>query len=486
MTKNYQGILFFGQSIETAGRGIAGFRLRTAAATAGFDVLIIDYVSELSKEQILSLIDKHNTGSLKFVGFSTSWIDGIDATAKKTFFPWYNKEFFKSVKDKFSNLLIISGGHDLVRKTSLLEYSDYHFHGFSDNTFVEFLKMINNQPHNIQLDSNEAFNGKFIDSNKTNPVNNPDDIETVFEKEDGFLPFQPVPIEISRGCIFRCSFCRHPFQGKKEYDSYQRTPASIARELARNYELFGTTRYTIMDDTFNDSIEKIDRLKQAIEIAKLPDFKFVAYIRPEMLVTKPEMIKMLLDMGLKGTFFGIESFKPSARKTIGKGLDIQRVLDMSHILNEGGAFIHASFIVGLPTESPDDILKTQEYLKSDSSAFRSWVWQPLGIRNDGIEDGQSIFDKYYEDYGYTIPPHSNKWTNEFFTRDSSVELSNQLNADSYGHMKYAGWQVAGAWHLGKTDDMVKNGILDTPTFYKELKAMSTVRAQTAINSLLDN
>jgi hypothetical protein len=479
---DYQGILFFGQSLEMAGRGISGFRLRTAAARAGFNILIIDYVGDLNTDQIVQIIEKHNTGSLKFLGFSTSWIENTNKNA----FKWYNYEFFKLVKEKFSNLLLISGGHDVVNRRELLHYSDYHFHGYSDNTFVEFLKLINNQSYNLTLSENKTlFNGKFIDSNKTNPVGDPDEIETVLLPEDNFLSFQPVPIEISRGCIFRCSFCRHPFQGKKEYDSYQRTPESIARELARNYELFGTTRYTVMDDTFNDSIEKLDRLKKAIEIAKLPDFQFVAYIRPELLVTKPEMIPMLTDMGLRGAFFGVESFNATARKSIGKGIDVQRVIDAGYKLADAGALIHASLIVGLPGESKEEIIEAQKYLIGGKSPFRSWIWQALGIRNEGINvaEAKSMFDKRPEDYGYTIPLNSNQWKNEHFTFVSATELTKKLNEHSNNYMKFAGWKVAGAWHLDKSDEVIENEVIDSKKFYTELKILSAKRVNVELQRL---
>jgi hypothetical protein len=478
-----EGILFFGQSLELAGRGISGARLRTAAQRAGYNVKIIDYVGDLTANQILEVIELNYTSTTKFIGFSTSWIE----VANMKDFPWHNEGFFRKLKNKFPNLIIITGGHDEWNRALLNRYSNYHFHGYSDNTFVEFIKMINNKDHNLPFVDNKHSTGigKYIDSNNTNPVRHPDEIETVFEIEDNYQSFQPVPIEVSRGCIFRCGFCRHPFQGKKDFDSYQRTPESLARELKRNYDLFGTTRYTVMDDTFNDSIEKIDRLKRAIDIAKLPTFEFVAYIRPELLVTKPEMIPMLAELGLRGAFFGIESFNIEARKAIGKGLDINKVLDAAHQMtsyNNNQILIHASFIIGLPHESPEDIYKTQEYMISKNSPFRSWIWQTLGIRNDGItaEDSQSTFDKNFEDFGYQIPLNSSEWKNEYFSLQTASDLTTKLNIQSMPYQRFAGWKVAGGWHVNKTEDQIQNEILNSTKFREDLKRIS---AERVINEL---
>jgi radical SAM superfamily enzyme YgiQ (UPF0313 family) len=485
--QNNEGILFFGQSLELAGRGISGARLRTAAQRAGYNVKIIDYVGDLTTEQILTVIDLSFTSTTKFIGFSTSWIE--NANLKE--FAWHNETFFNEIKKRYPKLLIITGGHDELNRNLLMKFSNYHFHGYSDNTFVEFLKMINGKwNHSLVITDNKHLGsaGRFIDSNKTNPVVHPDEIETVFESADNFESYQPVPIEISRGCIFRCGFCRHPFQGKKDYDSYQRTPESIARELKRNYDLFGTTRYTIMDDTFNDSIEKMDRLKRALDIAKLPKFEFVAYIRPELLVTKPKMIPLLGELGLRGAFFGIESFNMEARKAIGKGVNIEKVLDAAHAMadyNNNQILIHASFIVGLPHESPDDIYRTQQYMISNDSPFRSWIWQTLGIRNDGItvSDSQSTFDKNFEEYGYQIPLNSNQWQNEYFTVNTATELTNNLNVKSLPFQKYAGWRVAGAWHINKSHEQIQNEIVDTALFRKDLKKLSADRVKIELERL---
>lgn len=484
--KDNEGILFFGQSLEMAGRGISGARLRTAAQRAGYNVKIIDYVSDLTSDQIIDVISYNFTSTTKFIGFSTSWIE----SANMHEFSWHNEEFFEKVKSKFPNLLIITGGHDEWNRKVLNKYSNYHFHGYSDNTFIEFIKMINGRSdYNLAVidNKNPGSIGKYIDSNNTNPVRHPDEIETVFELEDNFQSYQPVPIEVSRGCIFRCGFCRHPFQGKKDYDSYQRTPESLARELKRNYDLFGTTRYTVMDDTFNDSIEKIDRLKRAIEISKLPKFEFVAYIRPELLVTKPEMIPMLADLGLRGAFFGVESFDMEARRAIGKGVDINRILDAAHAMTSynNQILIHASFIVGLPHESPENIYKTQEYMTSKNSPFRSWIWQTLGIRNDGIttKDSQSTFDKNFEEYGYQIPLNSSQWKNEYFTVKSAGELTNTLNIQSAPYQKFAGWKVAGAWHVNKTEDMIQKEVINNSKFRHELKRLSLERVNNELKGM---
>lgn len=476
-----EGLLLLGQNKEVAGRGIAGPRLRTAAASAGFKIEITDIASYLTEDQILALIDLFVKKGIKFLGLSTSWITIEDDGS----YDWLSLEFIEKIRVKYPNLLLITGGHQASGKEYLVKVSDFYFQGFSDLSFVEFLKYINRLPNSLRYE--EKAGTKMIESNLYYQVTNPNDLETVFYKNDEFLSHQPIPIELSRGCIFRCTFCRHPFQGKKDFDSYQRTPESLASELKRNYDLFGTTRYTIMDDTINDSLEKLYRLQKAIEIAKLPKFEFVGYIKPELLVTKPEMIPILANLGLRGAFIGIESFNNATRKLIGKGTDIEKIKEAMFNLatiNNNQVLIYGSFIVGLPEDSPDDVYKTYEFLLENNSDFiRSWDFHPLIIINDpSLTSEKSFFDKQPERYNYTfINNHKYNWTNKMFTFDSAKNLCAHIMKNSRGKMKHGGWTVAGCWHLGMSESEIQNNIL-TFDFPNRLISQMKKRAEIEFNN----
>jgi len=481
-----EGIVFLSQNWDLAGRGIAGARLRTAAEKAGYEIAVCDILGYISQKQIFDIIDAVITPNTKFIGFSVSWI----ALEYETNRNWYNVDFFNNLTARYPSLLVITGGHQSFGfRNMILKYSDYHFNGFSDVSFVEFLKKINGLSNELVHHRSLINKGYFIDSDNAHPVLNPDSIETVFRKSDGFESYQPVPIEISRGCIFRCTFCKHPFQGKKSYDDYQRTPENIANELRRNYDLFGTTRYTILDDTFNDSIEKLDRLEKAIELAKLPKFEFVSYIKPELLVTKQEMIPKLANLGLRGAYIGFESFKNQTRKIIGKGTNIEKVKEACFKLaeqNNRQVRINGSFIVGLPHETPDDLYQTYDFLMNNVDSFcRSWQFQSLLIRKDTSSQSslQSEFDKNPEKYGYTATPNTRTWSSAFFTDITATELTTKLNKQSENKQYIGGWSIAGCWQIDKSEDFINNSLYYPHEFTAELRKSKFDRAQAFCKSL---
>jgi len=461
----YDAIILCGSKSEMAGRNIAGFRLRTSAKKLGYNVLVIDSASAMTAEELEETLNSVVTNKTLALGISTVWLDG---TGEKSEIAWINKGVIKRLKERFSKLKIIAGGVGLLKmrgSMSLYLASDWHITGFSDDSFPRLLQLLDGKSdHGLRyfLDSNGK---KTVESNKFHQLENPDIVETEYEQDDGFLPHQPLPLEVSRGCIFRCAFCNHPFQGAKDYDSYIRTPESIARELKRNFELFGTTRYSLMDDTFNDSIEKLDRLKKAIDIAKLPNFEFQCYTKPELLVTKPEMIDQLISIGLVGGFAGIESFNSYARKSMNKGMNVHKVFDALEKLNSKSPNVklHGSIILGLPNDKPDDFYKWQEYfIQHQETLFKSWEYIPLGIYTPSKADDESSYlsplEKDPESYGYTFTEkkegYYSFWSNGFVNSVEATEIALKLNSQTRDIAKPGGWHVSTAWHVGvDTKDM---------------------------------
>jgi radical SAM superfamily enzyme YgiQ (UPF0313 family) len=459
----YHGIILCGSRNDWGGRNIAGYRLRTSAAQAGYNVLIVDCATAMTGDELFNLLSSIITPQTIFVGFSTVWLERprFDKPIQ-----WTNSNFFGRFKKSFSNVKIIAGGNGVLRMPGAREIydaSDWHVSGFSDDSFPKLIMLLEGKSgHGLKYFVDE--NGKkTVDSNRFHVINHPDDIETVFLEEDNFASYQPLPLEVSRGCIFRCAFCNHPFQGAKDYDSYMRTPESLARELRRNYELFGSTRYSVMDDTFNDTVEKLERLERAIEIAKLPDFKFQCYIKPEMLVTKPQMVPKLLNMGLVGGFVGIESLNNQSRRAMNKGMNIDRVFkSLNDLTATNQVKLHGGFIVGLPEDSIDDLHKTYDYCVS-GELFRSWYFSCLGIYTYTEVEKNSMtispLEKEPEKYGYTIestPGQHAIWKNRFMDARDGFKLAATLNENSEKYIKCGGWSVSSAWHNNETDDNIEN------------------------------
>jgi hypothetical protein len=484
MSKIYHAIFFGGNPQLTGGRNIAGFRLRTTLREHGYEMLVVDTSPLMKPDEIIKLLEKTVTVETLVLGFSTVWLDSFNWEVWEDPISWITDNFFNTIKAKFPNVKIVAGGTGAlhVRGAKIIaNHSSWVFNGFSDDSFYRLLDLLSNKPdHGLQY---RIFEDKcVVDSNVTHKIISPDQVETLFEPEDLFHSYQPMPLEVSRGCIFRCSFCSHPFQGAKDWDSYIRTPENLASELRRNYEMFGTTRYSLMDDTFNDSMEKLDRLHRAIDLAKLPKFEFMAYIKAELLATKPEMIPKLKELGCKAGLVGVESMNNNTRRMIRKGMNIDRVIDALYKLREeADTRIQASFIVGLPGESEDEIRKTHEFVMSTRyKLFHNWEFQPLGIYYDKNLHGSSEIDNNPEKFGYTIknriPESWAYWENEFMNQRSSIKIGGELNTLSRPYQKIGGWLLPIAWHLNVSEEQIDNNTVGQLNLWRRARNDTRHRA----------
>jgi hypothetical protein len=467
MTSEYDAIFIGGNKHLSGGRILAGYRLRTEGRKQGYETLVIDTAPSMTYDELMLLLENVTTKKTLIFGFSIAWIDAYNPLDIN----WIDDRFFNELKSKFPNIKFVCGGPGnpwIVGSHIIHRNCDWSLIGFSDVSYTKLLDMFSGKPnHGLKYFVDTDTGKKVVQSDINHKITNPNDIETVLDLEDGFLSYQPIPLEVSRGCIFRCSFCSHPFQGAKDYDSYQRTSESLANELKRNYEYFGTTRYSLMDDTFNDSMEKLDRLHKAIDIAKLPDFKFMSYLKPELLVTKPEMIDKLKSLGIAAGYVGLESMNNASRKIVKKGMDFGRVADSIKLLKQKtNVKLEASFIIGLPEDTIENQHNTLEYMIQNQNEFcATWMFQPLGIYNDKHGKGNSDIDNNPNKFGYEIISSNNTlnhegsfvhWKNNNMDGPTAKELAMNLNVKSRSIRKLGGWSVPTAWHLGISETEIES------------------------------
>jgi hypothetical protein len=174
------------------------------------------------------------------------------------------------------------------------------------------------------------------------------------------------------------------------------------------------------------------------------------------------MIPKLIELGLASGYLGMESLKPEARKSIHKGMDAQRILDtVANIRSRSKITFEASFIVGLPYESLDDVMKTHKFVsKNTDTLFTSWHFQELGLFFNSKLEGYSEIEKDPEKFGYEIlhkePDSFAGWRNKYMNSSIARPSAALLNSMAIKVSKPAGWMTALAWHLDLPEEDIKN------------------------------
>lgn len=407
-------------------RAIGAYQVANHCRQYGITCQVIDFVNHFKIDELTEILKKFIGTDTLAIGVSTTFFYNASSkrkfvSADRTFETVISDEvrmLLEQVKAEY-NLKIIAGGANSYQiQSSNDQLFDVIFHGYSEQSVVDYLQTLITGKRRLWP---KVGNATIIDG-----AHDHFDIETLdhtWSINDCILPGETLPIEISRGCIFRCKFCSYPLNGKKKFD-YLRDPERIKNELLENYRLYGTTNYFFTDDTFNDSTYKLERLHKVI--TELPfKIKFVTYLRLDLLHAHPEQIQLLYEMGLGSAFFGIETLHHESGKIIGKGLNPKIIKEFIIDLHDNHwkkeIPITASFIIGLPGESKESILETYNWCQT---APIKDLWFPLFIKSSS--HFKSEFDLNFLDYGYTINDND-EWSNNHMTYQEALTLAEGFN-----------------------------------------------------------
>lgn len=494
LQKKSDVIIFGGIPLDHRGRALGPFRIRTVVEKMGLTASIIDHFWGRKSFDILRHIDYCCGENTIIFGISYTWIRdlmeetlyakdpilfvGTDYTSMEELL----NIIISWLKQKYPKIQIVIGSaNSATIDKNLISKVDWVVDGFAELSLPALITHLLNGS-DLKYSNRQGIN--YIDSNIDYKVTDLTYLNVDYKLSDNFAPHQPLTLETCRGCLWNCAYCTYAFRGKKDYE-YLRSTDHIANELRRNYELFGTTRYIIADDTFNDSEEKITRLLKAVNLAKLPDFNYVCYLRPEMLVTRPNMIPLLIELGLSGAHLGLESFNTDSRKLMGRGGNIENIKEKLVELKQRSknyVGLYGSFIIGLPYDSIDDIrLWNQELCNQQSQFLDNWLWYTLQINQNNIgekiifnsktvssQSNQSLIECNPEKYGYEIDYTKNNfnawWKNKFMTVDQANNLSKELFNINKNYIGFGGWLVAFAWYFNLSDQYIRKEKLSSVNF----------------------
>jgi radical SAM superfamily enzyme YgiQ (UPF0313 family) len=335
--------IIFGDNFIPAGNSRVGIarttgahRVATLFRKAGIDTDVLDFFHSFSLSEIFEILDMYGA-DLKIIGFSAS-------------ITYYPKGIVEKVieysRKKFPQTKIIVGGTNVYAKDA--PGADLYLEGFIEEAADEIINFVLGEDHSMKI---ESFNGKpTVRCTHAYPLIDNTKLETVYTEGDFIHQNETLVLEYSRGCIFKCKFCDFPLIGKKKND-YLRDDEDILDELIRNYQQFGTTKYIISDDTFNDNELKVDSL---LRISKQLPFKLeiMGFIRADLMHSRGDTVDKLVESGFKAMHFGIETFHPESSKLIGKAFSGTKMKDYLTSVKQKhpNLFLHSSFIVGLPYE----------------------------------------------------------------------------------------------------------------------------------------
>lgn len=384
-------------------RTLGAYRLATELRRSGFRVKVLDFFGQLDNgkaliEQALNIYVSEHT---LWLGFSSTFQVAFDQTS---YYPrlWLH-ECVKGLKTKLLQLKVVLGGSNAY--VSPVPLVDIYLEGYADATVVDLTLSLSGQSSRWTAEPDRQSKAQRAKYDMT--ASSFDFVlkgDTGYTESDNIQHGEPLPLEIGRGCIFKCKFCSYPLNGKKA-NSYIKDSGLLKDELVRNYERHGTLDYTIVDDTFNDSTEKLEQIHSIISGLQFKP-RFSGYCRADLMSAHPEQTQLLREIGFQSVFFGVESLNLKSAASIGKGSNRERLIDYIQRLRSDWPelLIGAGFIVGLPHETEETFRSWSSFLVDKDSPFHSISLNPLYLSKDSDKTWRSELEIDAGRYGYVLSP----------------------------------------------------------------------------------
>jgi hypothetical protein len=381
--------IIFNDSIDIKRRTAGAYKVANLLQNLGWKTNIVDWISDWSDEDLFLYLDKIVNEKTLLFAISYTWLK-----------PQWAKEFITKVKNRYPNIKFIAGGQQPFQYDINV---DIMLFGYVENVIeavVDYLFHDKEKPKGIH--PNFSPNSFLIDCNNSYPAMGMKNYSIKYNVDDFVQSKEVLAIELSRGCRFKCAYCNYAFLGIKEDTSTSKN--LLKNELIENYKKWGVINYIIADDTFNDRDSKIEMLAEVVE--ELPfQPNFTAFIRIDLLITRPRQLELLSRARVWAHFYGIETFHEQAGKAVKKGMNPEKIkkglLNIEkYMLDNLGLYRGTvGMIAGLPYETPNSWRNSQEWFEKNWYN-NSWFWWPLEISTDKNNKTLSTFSNDWKKFGY--------------------------------------------------------------------------------------
>jgi radical SAM superfamily enzyme YgiQ (UPF0313 family) len=218
---------------------------------------------------------------------------------------------------------------------------------------------------------------------------------TIFEEQRFYRPnrgkiFKTLPVEMTRGCPYKCTFCSSPSWVTSYGRKWLRIKdmSRVMEEIKYQRDYFGMefvyfsaeVFLALRDDEFNEFVERYEEIN-------LP---FWCQTRPETIrKDRIEKLQKRFDFRMS---IGVESGSEKIRRQLlQRRISNRRIIEALEILNKAGVIYGVNNIIGFPDETREDIFDTiklcREAHVKDINVFIFTPFRGTALRKLCLERG---------------------------------------------------------------------------------------------------
>jgi anaerobic magnesium-protoporphyrin IX monomethyl ester cyclase len=188
---------------------------------------------------------------------------------------------------------------------------------------------------------------------------------TLESPEVPFVPDLPAPfltVIAGRGCKYNCNFCQPAERQLFGRHVRKRNPSNVIAELKLLRERYRFASFMFHDDCLTESR---DWVMQFCDLYEAEGFTqpFFCQSRADILVRHEDMVRRMAEVGLGGYFIGFESGNDRVLRFLRKGTTREINLKAAQVCRQHGVKIWANYMLGLPTETKEEVRDTISMLK---------------------------------------------------------------------------------------------------------------------------
>ena len=460
-------------------RTIGAYKVAHAVRAKGFSAQVIDFATLFSEEELYQATVRFVDRNTTCLAISTTFLLDDWSISRQTLDPKL-KRVINRVLDEYPNLKLVFGGYGIGNlKKHVHELNKdrvFFISQYGEDIIVDVVRFLKNGGPSPKFDVELDPTGRVKILTCHAPIRPSFNIECDrfrFAKEDCIQPGESLPIELSRGCVFKCKFCNHLMLGRGKLD-YLKSMELVKEELIYNYENWSVTNYYVLCDTFNDTEYKMKEWHKMV--MSLPfKIQFTSYLRADLLDRFPDVPYMLKESGLVSAYHGIETLGKESSLLIGKAWSGKHartyVPKLYHDIWGGDVYQTVSLIGGLPGDTKADLIDMAKWFREND--LYNVRYHPLGLSTNLTAKNASEFERDAEKYGYTLNQNATKrsdwaWKNEYWGTDKELKkfLREEVMPlfDPHSLTMFVSWAIISVLQYSRTAHNIK---ITVDSFRKE-------------------
>jgi radical SAM superfamily enzyme YgiQ (UPF0313 family) len=306
----------------------------------GHEVKILDRNLSYGNQNFVSILRKFNPDIVGLTCYTSPAIKDVMQVSKIT-------------KENSKAIVLVGGPHATLEPKSLLDYPyiDYVVRGEGEEPLLEICNLVDKK----KAAKKNISKLKNVNYNEMMPFVNLNDVPIMDYDLIDVKKYQVATFVTSRGCPGRCRFCYNQGRKLRFYDTKK-----TIEMMSRVIEKYKIKEFTIADDNFANMSKRTTDICNAL--AKY-NCSFFCFLRTDQVYDK--VMSELKKAGCLTIQFGFESGSQRVLDFIRKDNTVEQNAKAVEQCKKYGIFVEGSFMIGLPTETPQELQQTINFIEKN-------------------------------------------------------------------------------------------------------------------------